>query len=212
MEKACIVVLDDKEKETSRINFDFNPADFTVDYAPKYADAKGVADAQGKTEFIGEGSSTLSLKMTLDGFPANSASEKDAKDISGKVKALRELVRIKPDLHKPPGCTFEWGTTKYSGHITALNVNFTMFTAEGKPVRATVSITIQGKKGAKPGLESPDRTKRRVLGPDTPLYLVAFDAYNDCGEWRRIAAANGIRNPRRVQAGMVLKIPPIEKR
>lgn len=209
MATATLIVLNDKEKETSRINFDFNPSDFTIDYSPKYTSAKGVTKEQGETEFIGEGCSTLSMKLTLDGY--SSESEAKSTDISAKVSSLRSLVQIKPDLHKPPACRFVWGDTKFSGHVTSMNVNFTMFTSEGKPIRATVNITIQGKKGNQKGLESPDRTKRRVLPQDTQLYLVAYDNYNDCGEWRRIARANGIRNPRRAHAGSVLKIPPIEK-
>ncbi len=209
MATATMIVLNAQGMEESRINFDFNPSEFTVDYAPKYTSTKGVTKEQGETEFVGEGCSTLSMKMTLDGY--SNVSEAASTDISTKVKSLRALVQIKPDLHKPPACRFEWGSTKFSGHVTSMNVNFTMFTSEGKPIRATVSITMQGKKGAQQGLESPDRTKRRVLPQDTQLYLIAYGNYNDCGEWRRIARANGIRNPRRAQAGTVLKIPPIEK-
>lgn len=211
MELAKILVLDEKGKriKNADIDFHFNPSDFSVDYAPKYGDTKGVLTGQERSEFINEGSATLNLKMTLNGFPLNLPTESIAKDISPDVKKLRALVRIKPDLHKPPSCAFEWGRTVFRGDITNLNVNFTMFTSGGMPVRATVSLTMRENSAEKPALESPDRTKRRVVPQDTPLYMLAYETYNDCGEWRRIAAANGIRNPRRIESGAVLKIPPM---
>ncbi|MDR1669899.1 MAG: LysM peptidoglycan-binding domain-containing protein [Oscillospiraceae bacterium] len=211
METATILALDQNENETSRIDFDFNPSDFSVNYAPQYTKKKGVAKQQDNTEFIGEGTSAMSVSMTLDSLIRSGYDEAKAEDVSGKIAQLRALVQVSAELHKPPSCRFEWGSTKYTGHITSLSVNFTMFTSEGKPVRATVNLSIQGKKSAAVGLESPDRTKRRVLSQDLSLCLIAYEAYNDCGEWRRLAAANGIRNPRRVQAGTVLRIPPIER-
>jgi hypothetical protein len=209
-ETACIVVLNDKGKDEKTIPFHFNPSDFTVDYTPKYGEPKGLLTGQGHSEFINEGSATLSLKMTLNGYPLSSDNEKEAKDISGDVKNLRALVNIKPDRHKPPSCKFVWGKTIFCGDITNMNVSFTMFTSEGMPVRATVSLTFNEKKDDKVPLESPDRTKRRVVTQDMPLYMVAYEAYDDCGQWRHIAEANGIKNPRRVEPGTVLKVPKLE--
>lgn len=161
-------------------------------------------------EFVEDASSSLSVKLTLNGYPLTSGKESDAKDISASVKSLRALVYTAETIHKPPKCQFQWGSITYEGHVTALNVQFTMFTSDGKPVRAVVSLTIAGVKNDKLALQSPDRTKRRVLTQDTQLYLVAYDAYNDCAQWRHIAIANGIRNPRHLSPGIVLKIPPLE--
>lgn len=39
------------------------------------------------------------------------------------------------------------------------------------------------------------------------LWRIAAVVYGDGRQWRKIAAANGIRSPRRVRAGMVLVLP-----
>jgi len=56
---------------------------------------------------------------------------------------------------------------------------------------------------------SPDHTKRRTLKSGETLALIASEEYDDPGEWRRIADANGIDDPRDVKPGTVLTLPPI---
>jgi nucleoid-associated protein YgaU len=56
---------------------------------------------------------------------------------------------------------------------------------------------------------SPDHTKRRTVKQGETLSLIAFEEYDDSAEWRRIADANGIDDPKSVRPGMVLTLPPI---
>jgi len=56
---------------------------------------------------------------------------------------------------------------------------------------------------------SPDHTKRRTLKTGETLALIAHEEYDDPAEWRRIADANGILDPRDVKPGTVLTLPPI---
>ncbi len=107
-------------------------------------------------------------------------------------------------------CVFEWGEYSFTGYVTSLSVQYTMFSSKGAPIRAAAELSMKSSGDVKIALESPDRTKRHILTQDTPLYMVAHEAYNNCAEWRRIATANGIRNPRRLRAGMPLRVPAIE--
>jgi nucleoid-associated protein YgaU len=86
-----------------------------------------------------------------------------------------------------------------------------MFSPGGNPLRATVDLSIRGidLKAKPPALESPDRTKRRLVTQDTRLDLIANDVYRDCSKWRGIAVANNIQNPRKLTAGITLNIPPL---
>ena len=56
---------------------------------------------------------------------------------------------------------------------------------------------------------SPDHTKRRTLKQGETLALIASEEYDNPAEWRRIADANNISDPRDVKPGTVLTIPPI---
>ena len=84
-----------------------------------------------------------------------------------------------------------------------------MFNMFGKPVRATVDITLISDKKDNNIRNSPDRTKSRTITDGDRLYTFAYAEYGDCGQWRRIAEANGIDNPRLLEAGKQIVIPPI---
>jgi nucleoid-associated protein YgaU len=89
-----------------------------------------------------------------------------------------------------------------------------MFLPDGKPCRATANLSIKEAQTAKEQLEanprnSPDHTKRRTVKMGETLALIAHQEYDDPAEWRRIADANGIHDPKDVKAGTVLTLPPI---
>jgi len=58
--------------------------------------------------------------------------------------------------------------------------------------------------------QSADRTKRKTLKQGEQLWMIAAEEYEDPGQWRAIAEANGIDNPRKLAAGRRLIIPRLE--
>jgi nucleoid-associated protein YgaU len=94
-----------------------------------------------------------------------------------------------------------------------------MFDRGGVPVRATVSVSFKGHRileeesagaqgGESEGSGSGQRTKTHQVTQGDTLWDIAGAEYGDPQQWRRIADANGIENPRTLQAGQVLTIPP----
>ena len=61
---------------------------------------------------------------------------------------------------------------------------------------------------------SGDRTKVRTIKPRQTLSGLAFQEYGDPDQWRRIAEANDLNNPRFIPPGMQLTVPrlPVEDR
>ncbi|MDR2356318.1 MAG: LysM peptidoglycan-binding domain-containing protein [Clostridiales Family XIII bacterium] len=213
IERAKITVLNDKMQAVESIDIQFNPSEFSIDRSARFSDddESVLTDAAESPQFLSERRAVLKVKLTLDGFTsADALDEEKAEDVSKRVKKLRKLVTLDEKLHRPPLCLFEWGTTAFTGYTENMNVNYTMFSSGGIPIRATVDLTFKSVDKKQTALQSPDRTKRHVLTQGTPLYAVAYEAYNDPTEWRPIAEANGIKNPRKLRAGTVLKIPPLE--
>jgi nucleoid-associated protein YgaU len=60
-------------------------------------------------------------------------------------------------------------------------------------------------------LESADHTRSHVVQRGETLSGIAGKAYGNPADWRPIARWNGIANPRRLQPGMILEIPRIER-
>lgn len=211
MEQAIMYTLDDKGKEKQKINVQFNPSDYSTSRSVKTSGGNGVVVNGKPLQFIAEENETVKVKLTLDGFTkAGVLDPEKASDILEDTKFFTSLAAIDASLHMPPACVFSWGSFTFTGYVEQLAINYSMFASNGKPIRATVDLSLRNALDKKVAYQSPDRTKRMVLTQDTPLYMTAYEAYIDPAEWRRIAVANGIKNPRKLHLGLVLKVPPME--
>lgn len=90
-----------------------------------------------------------------------------------------------------------------------------MFLPEGIPVRATLSVTLKEYKEVDTqvmnmNLLSADLTKRWVVTRGDSLWSIAFKEYGSPDDWRLIANANNIDNPRILNPGQELIIPSKE--
>jgi nucleoid-associated protein YgaU len=99
--------------------------------------------------------------------------------------------------------------------IERFSQRFTMFLDDGTPVRAIVNITFKEYKTvsdqlAELALESADRTTLRTIKEGDSLWYLAAENYGDSEQWRAIAEANDIENPRLLSAGRQIEIPPLE--
>lgn len=86
-----------------------------------------------------------------------------------------------------------------------------MFRQDGVPVRATLSVTFTeyGRENLKPRENSSDRTKTYIVKEGDSLWRIAAEEYDDPAQWRAIAYDNNISNPRLLEPGTRLKIPPL---
>ena len=91
---------------------------------------------------------------------------------------------------------------------------FTLFSPEGVPLRATLTVTLREYKTLNEQLDqlqlsSPDRTHVHVLQQGDSLASVSRLYYDKPGLWREVAAANAIDDARRLQSGRFLRVPKI---
>jgi nucleoid-associated protein YgaU len=143
---------------------------------------------------------------------------------------IYQLVKIEPDSHAPPVCEFIWNA-KFPGTdispkmgnqkrnsfkciVESVRHQYTLFSPEGVPLRATVSVNLREYKTLDEqllqlNLNSPDRTQVHVLQSGETLSSIAGRHYRRSGEWRLIADANDIDDPRRLTPGTFLTVPPI---
>ncbi len=129
---------------------------------------------------------------------------------------IMTLIKYAHDQHTPPKVRFVWGKLDFDGKIISSQISYTMFAPDGTPVRAKLDLTLKGeekmfvqKSAARP-LESPDRTKERVLLGEDQLWMMANEEYDDPAKWKVIAQANGILNPRKLEEAVTLKVPSIK--
>lgn len=90
---------------------------------------------------------------------------------------------------------------------------FTLFSPEGIPLRATLTVALREYKTldeqlAQLNLTSPDRTHSHVVEGGETLAHISAEFYQQPDDWRYIADANNIEDPRRLTVGAFLTIPP----
>ena len=136
-------------------------------------------------------------------------------DVRDYVKKVTKLMHVDGDLHRPPRLRIEWASLQFKCFMAECKQHYTRFNEWGKPVRAVVSCTFMQYKEPKnlhvaEPLNSPDTTKYHTVEQGDSLWSLAAEEYGDAAEWRTIAAANGISNPRRLRTGEMLVVPALK--
>ena len=203
LEKAQIINVDKNDTLTVM----FNPKEFSIQKSVQWEPHKAPGLDMPEQEFTSGNPAVLSVELFFDTY-------EDKKSVHENTDKLKVLAEVDADKHRPPLVMFSWGKIKFKGVVETLNLRFTMFLSTGVACRAVANLTIKEAMTAKEQLEakprnSPDHTKRRTLKQGETLALIAHEEYDDPGEWRRIADANGIMDPREVKPGTVLMLPPI---
>lgn len=191
----------------------FNPSEYAYSKSARYS-ASGEGDNADSVQYMGtrEGSLSLSLQFDTSAISNVASTSREATSVAKKTGQIEKLAQVESSLHRPPEVTFIWGDISYKGFVTSVKTTFTLFNRSGTPIRAKLDLTIEKspeEKKKKKDLQSPDRTKTRMLSEDISIWALAEKEYGDIGEWRRIAKANHIMNPFEIEMGTVLKVPAI---
>ncbi len=225
LEKAVIKYGKNLKEEIKVL---FNPNEYVISTNNSYRAETAPGTDNLMLQFIGGGTSSLSMTLYFDTYSQislkNSQTDSlqtvkdsisgDREDVRLYTDKITDLMKIDSETHCPPRVVFAWGSLSFNAVIESVQETYTMFLPSGKPVRAKLTVSFKGTKEAannakKTVLHSPDRTKQRSLRGMDQLWNMAGEEYGDPAMWRVIARENGILNPRKVEHGMVLKVPSI---
>ena len=135
-------------------------------------------------------------------------------DVRQYTSQIYDLMQVEPKVHRPPRLTITWASLQFEGYLSQCQQNFIKFDSDGYPVRAVLQCTfIQAwdpEDNALSPNESPDTAKYRAVCQGDSLWAMSAREYGTPGQWREIAAANGIVNPRRLRSGEMLVVPALK--
>ncbi|KOV65532.1 LysM peptidoglycan-binding domain-containing protein [Streptomyces sp. MMG1121] len=200
----------------AQLNLQFNPNSLQLRKTTEWRRTPSrMAGESALPEFVGSGPRELSLEVFLDSTSThdNSVEQAVEKLMKGCVPTPASLARKKP---ASPWVRFEWGkarTTSFDGVLSSLSVTYSLFDVDGKPLRATCSLSIEEASVDPPGQNptSGARTARSthtVVAGDS-LALLSWREYGDATAWRVIAEANGIDDPMALTPGTELVVPAL---
>jgi hypothetical protein len=190
------------------VEVQFNPTEYGIDRGASYAELQVPGLRTPLLQFVRGEAQTLTLELFLDGTVRPSI---NPPTVEQRLAKIREFVTIDPALHAPPVCRFQWLFIVFDGVVTSLKEKYTLFGEDGRILRARVTLTFKSYEAVEVQLremklESPDRTRVRVVREGETLAAIAAEAYGNSRLWRDIAEANDIDRPRFVAPGTALRI------
>lgn len=208
--KACIQPLDIRgNPKGDPVKILFNPTEYSIEHSNQFQNTQLPGLSAPLTHFISGNARTLTMELFFDTYESG----EDVRDYTQKIT---ELLEIESELHAPPVCRFSWGKLEFKAVLERVTQRFTMFRDEqGIPVRATLNVTFKEYKTITEQFQekprhSSDRTKQRLISPGDSLWLLADKEYGDPALWRPIARANNLANPRKLEVGKEIIVPPLE--
>jgi nucleoid-associated protein YgaU len=227
-QKACLVATYHDGRSKDSIDIQFNPTEFTLDKSVQLADINIPGLDAPLVQFIRGQAEKLTMDLFFD--TTESGMGAGATSVTTLTDRVYSLVKIEPDDHAPPICSFLWnsefpgahlpphfgnqGRTDFQCVVESVKQKFTLFSPEGVPLRATLTVTFREYKTldqqlSQLNLKSPDRTQSHIVQAGETLAGIAAQHYRLPGQWRRIADQNAISDPRRLTPGTFLQVPPI---
>lgn len=236
LQKAYFENLDTKDKKNNKIEVQLNPTDLAFNKTAQMAEIAIPGLDQPVLQFIRGGTETLTVKLFFD--TTDEGMGEGAKSVTELTDKFYQLVKQNSKTHAPPRCRFSWGSVGaeskpaqgealgplakgkevskapfwFTGIVESIDREFVLFSPEGIPLRARLTVKMREYQTVEQmvaKLESADHTKAHVLKRRERLDQISANEYDTPAEWRRIADANKLDDPRRVPPGTILEIPPM---
>jgi nucleoid-associated protein YgaU len=184
----------------------FNPTEYQITKNNTFADIPVPGLETPLLQYVRGGSEVLSVEALVD-------TSDTLEDVHKRyVERLRGLMTPDSKEHAPPIVCFEWGSTAFKGVLENLGITYVLFTPEGIPLRARLSMKIKEYRTAEEQMNDPPRRsptveKSYVVRRGDTLASISNAVYRSPAFWRELARANGIVDPRTLQPGIVLTVP-----
>ena len=135
--KAYLEILVPKNVPVPVIPLRFNPTEYQLQKANNFAEIPIPGLESPPIQFVRGTSEKLVADLIVD----TSDTLEDVR--KAYTNGLRDLMRINAELHAPPIVRLTWDTQVFKGVVEALNITFVLFTPDGIPIRAKLSLTLK---------------------------------------------------------------------
>ena len=212
-------IINEDTRESVRCSF--NPKEYTFAKQNSWKSEQKAGHNVPQVTFGGGQPATLQMELHFDTYTLGrrgGAAVDVRREYTDKLWKLMLVDESRADPKskkaRPPRVRFQWGKAwSFVAVVTSLQQKFTLFDADGTPLRAVVTVTFQqlqdtaelARQNPTSGGTGGERVWTVVEG-DT-LASLAYRAYGDSTRWRPIADANRLRDVRRLTPGARLAVP-----
>jgi hypothetical protein len=202
LEKLKILIEDQTQgKPNKEIQALFNPNQVTISKTGWHEDSdKGLVASRAPA--------TLTIELFFD---TTTLGKYPPENVQNYTKHIYSLTLIGKNA-RPPLCQIIWGKNVLLplGILKSLTKTLTHFLEDGTPVAAKLSCNFQEWQDPtqQKKIENPIDDPIRIVKQGETLSSIAAQEYNDPALWRLIAKENNMDNPRLLEPGTPLTIPP----
>jgi hypothetical protein len=221
LEKAELRQLDaDFKEEINKEKWakvQFNPESLKVAFANQIQTPSGAGDQKGTParQFVGAGTTKLTLQLWFDINQPMPEGEEAVNDVRKLTQKVAYFITPTKDGNKfvPPSVRFVWGSFQFDGLMDSLEENLEFFSSEGRPLRASMSVSLSQQKITEFTIKDPASNSAGAQTPGTRPLTEApkgnnlqsmADSQGKGGDWQSIASANNIENPRLLASGQLI--------
>src|SRR5581483_11840411 len=200
-EKAMLVVTW-ADREMEFIELLYNPTELSFDKNVQLAEIAIPGLDAPLQQFVRGQAERLTVELFFD--TTEDGMGTGARSVTDYTDQIFQLLKIEPKRHAPPVCAFLWNAkfpgstlsehfgnqrrTDFQCVVESVKQKFTLFSPEGIPLRATLTVTLREYKTldeqlAQLNRTSPDRTESVVVRSGDTLASIAGRHYRRAGEW-----------------------------
>ncbi len=191
----------------------FNPTGYSTKHEVEYEEDQGRGTSGLPQSYKQTKPTDFSISFVLDGTGASGPKV----EVTDEVDKFLEVVqKYNGEEHRPPFVRVSWGTLLMDSVFKSAGVQYTLFRADGSPLRAKITATFTGfvadaKRVAEERASSPDLTHVHTVAAGENLPLLAHRYYGDYSLYLELAEFNGIDSLRRLEGGQKLLFPPLSQ-
>lgn len=190
----------------------FNPENWDEKENYEYEEVIAKGEHKGKQIFKYVKPSELSFELLLDGTGASG----EKREVTQLIYSLRKTIGFNGDEHRPNKLFIIWGYFIFRGVATGMDVTYTLFRANGTPLRAKVTLSFKEDTDSvtqvlKSDLKSADLTHVRTLRSGERLDQICQAIYGAPRFQLEVTRANELTTFRQDLTGQTIQLPPTEK-
>ena len=197
-----------------------NPEKYTQQASIEFSEKQGQGSPGTTIKYKKTPPSTISFDLVFD---ATGVVKSQQKPYKNKVAKLKKEIKAFTDIvytynghkHKPNYLMVRWGNgLEFRCMLTSMSTEYTLFRADGIPLRAKMAVTFKNYQSPKKieeeaGDTSPDMTHLVTVVAGDNLPAMSEEIYGERSHYLKVARFNKLDNFRDLKPGTVLRFPPL---
>lgn len=210
----------EKEEKGKDFIVPINPESFTRNLKVERDTTKGHGNQHTDSKFTGTAPEELRIEFILDGTGTMEGYAKSMVNlaVADQLKKLLDCVyNYDGKIHSPRYLLVHYGSElNFKCVLTSLDINHTLFKADGSPLRAKISANFlqyvaPETRAKKERNSSPDLTHERVAKAGDRLDLMTYKIYDSPAYVLQVAVKNDLSTIRDIKPGRKIYFHPFDK-